>query len=76
MTYILIIIFVILIIVIPLIQGYLIRRRLKGAGYIVITEDENGKKLFSLELNMNPDVIQEMKYVIFRVVNEPSEELE
>jgi hypothetical protein len=47
----------------------LIRRRTKPVGQIVITVDERGKKLFSLELDKNPDEIANMTNIVFKVVN-------
>jgi hypothetical protein len=47
----------------------LIRRRTKPVGQIVITVDDRGKKLFSLELDKNPDEIANMTNIVFKVVN-------
>lgn len=70
------IIFIIVIIIItPIIQIFLIKRRFKTVGKIVITEND-GKKLFSLELDKNPDEIENMRYVAFRVTHEAIEDLE
>lgn len=68
-----IIILIIVVVVLSLVQGYLVKQRLKPGGYIVITEND-GKKLFSLELEKNPDEIERMKYIVFKVVNEPTED--
>jgi septation ring formation regulator EzrA len=64
-----IILIVIIIIITPITQIYLIRRRTKPVGQIVITVDERGKKLFSLELDKNPDEIANMTNIVFKVVN-------
>jgi len=45
-------------------------------GHIVITEDEDGKKMFTLELDKNPDEIASMDYILFKVTGEATEELE
>lgn len=68
-----IILIIIIIIVTPITQIYLIKRKFKPVGQIVITEN-NGKKLFSLELARNPDEIANMKTIIFEVVNETTED--
>jgi hypothetical protein len=65
-----------IIILTVIIEIYLIKRRAKPAGQIVITIDERGKKLFSLELDKNPDEIEKMKYIIFEVVDEATEDLD
>jgi hypothetical protein len=49
-------------------QIYLIKR-IKPVGQIIITVDERGKKLFSLELDKNPDEIANMRSILFKVVN-------
>lgn len=64
-----IIFIVVIIIITPVIQIFLIRRRFKTVGKIVITEND-GKKLFSLELDKNPDEIENMRYVAFKVTHE------
>lgn len=72
-----IILIIIIIIITPLLQIYLIRRRLKSSvGYLVITTNEDGKKLFSLELAKNPDEIENMKYIVFKVAKEATEDLD
>lgn len=40
-------------------------------GQIVITRKEDGKRIFSLELNKNPSELAEMKTVLFEVVEQP-----
>lgn len=44
------------------------RQRVNG-GKIVITQNEDGKKLFSLELDKDPDEIEQMSYISFKVID-------
>lgn len=69
-----IILIIIIIIITPITQIYLMKRKYKPVGMIVITENE-GKKLFSLELAKTPDEIAKMRYVIFSIADEPTEDL-
>ena len=56
---------------------YLLKfKEISSAGKIVITEDEEGKKMFTLEVDMNPDEIATMSYIIFKVTNQATEDLE
>lgn len=48
------------------IQSQTIRRKFDGE--MVITQDVDGKKLFSLEIAKNPEQIEQMKSVTFKVV--------
>lgn len=41
-----------------------------GGGQIVVTQDETGKKVFSLELDKDPEEIQGMKSVTFNITDE------
>ena len=52
------------------------QRKRSHDGLIVITRDEEGKKLFSLELDKEPDDIEQMRYVVFKVTDEPTEDLD
>jgi len=45
-------------------------------GLIVITKDDDGKKIFSLELETDPDEIENMKFITFKVSDHPSEDLD
>ena len=38
-------------------------------GTVVITTDENGKRIFSLELDRDPDEIEEMDNILFKVMS-------
>lgn len=38
-------------------------------GQIVITKDDAGKKIFSLELDKDPEDIQIMKFVVFTITD-------
>jgi hypothetical protein len=66
--------------IIIIVMAYLIYTSLKLEtkvdGYIIITEDETGKKMFTLEIDMNPDEIANMDYITFKVTDKPSEDLE
>lgn len=63
-------IFIIAIVVgnILIIQLYLIKRK-ETVGQMIITI-QDGKKLFSLELDKDPDEIANMHSIVFKVVNE------
>lgn len=43
-------------------------RRKSHGGQIIITQDADGKKLFSLELDKAPIEIEQMKRITFKVV--------
>ena len=45
-------------------------------GLIVITENEDGKKMFTLELDKDPDEIASMDYILFKVTDQATEEFE
>ena len=51
-------------------------KRHRSDGQIVIMEKEDGTKLFSLEIDKNPDEIAKMKYVCFKITGEATEELD
>jgi hypothetical protein len=70
-----IILIIIIIIITPITQVYLMKRKFKPVGMLVITENE-GKKLFSLELAKNPDEIEKMRYVIFSVTHDAEEDID
>ena len=38
-------------------------------GTVVVTTDENGKRIFSLELDRDPDEIEQMDNILFKVVS-------
>lgn len=69
-------IFVIIAIVIIsfFIDVYLIKRNRKADGQIIVTIKEDGKKLISLELDIDPDDIAIGEYILFKVVDEPTED--
>lgn len=56
--------------------GYVCRvflvRKMRYSGVIIITDTED-KKIFSLELDTDPDVLEVQDEVIFKVVANPSE---
>ena len=39
-------------------------------GHIVVTQNGDGKKIFSLELNKNPDDLELEEFIVFKVVEE------
>jgi len=43
-------------------------------GKIVVTIDDDGKKLFSLELDMDPDEIEKRQYIRFKVTDVANED--
>lgn len=45
----------------------------KTHGKILIQETEEGKRLFSLEVDIDPDEIENMQVVVFKVVKELAE---
>jgi hypothetical protein len=45
-------------------------RRRNIDGHIVIYENQNGKKVFSLELAKNPDDLENEEFIVFKVVEE------
>ena len=46
------------------------RRHRHIDGHIVVTENGDGKKVFSLELNKNPDDLEKEEFIVFKVVEE------
>ena len=38
-------------------------------GQIVVTQDENGKRLYSLEIGEDPDKLDQMRSIRFKIVN-------
>ena len=50
---------------------YLFKRKKKFDGYMVITTKESGGKLFSLEIDKEPEEFESMTYVVFKVVIDP-----
>lgn len=48
---------------------YILSIRYRHGGQIVISKDEDGKKLFSLELDKDPDEIEKMRYISFKVTD-------
>jgi hypothetical protein len=45
-------------------------------GKIVIITDDEGKKMFSLELDMDPDEIEKRQYIRFKVTDAADEDLD
>ncbi|MET0786293.1 MAG: hypothetical protein ABWY25_06265 [Paenisporosarcina sp.] len=52
---------------------YLLKFRYASATGQLVVVEEDGKKTFSLEIDKDPDEIASMAYVIFKVVDHPSE---
>jgi hypothetical protein len=48
----------------------LVVRSLKYGGAIVITTDDYGKRIFSLEIGVDPDEIQKMGSILFKVIDQ------
>jgi hypothetical protein len=69
------IVIIIIVVLSFVVDVYLIKRNKKPDGTIVIISND-GKKLFSLELGIDPDDILPGDYVLFKVVDESTEELE
>lgn len=74
MTYIIVIILILAFSFV--VDAYLIKRRKKVDGHIVLFIKDDGKKLFSLEIDKDLDDIAVGDYILFQVTNEPIEELE
>jgi hypothetical protein len=74
MTYIIIIVLIIIFTII--LDVYLLKRNRKPDGKIIIIMNDDGKKIFSLELDIDPDNIGVGDYILFKVMDEPSEDLE
>ena len=55
---------------------YLIKRSRKFDGYIVVMQKEDGTKVFSLELKKEPEDLETMKHVVFKVVIDPIDLME
>lgn len=70
------ILLLILVFIIGVLSGYICRvfivRKAGYAGIILVTEDEE-KKIFSLELNQDPDDLEDRDEVIFRVSKQASQ---
>jgi hypothetical protein len=41
----------------------------RKVGDMIITQDENGVKTFSLELDKPPGEFEDMNYILFKVIN-------
>ncbi|MET0786969.1 MAG: hypothetical protein ABWY25_09700 [Paenisporosarcina sp.] len=72
--------YLIVIFLLMILSTYLLLRLISQAkkidGQIVVKENEDGKKVFSLELNRSPDEIENMKQITFKVANQENEEYE
>lgn len=53
-----------------LIVGVYLVRKPSSHGEIVIKYQPDGKRIFSLEIGIDPDEIENMKVVVFKVVKE------
>lgn len=73
MIYFIVIGFVIVISVI--FQIYFLKRNQKVDGDILILTTNEGKKLFSLELDKSPEEMEKMKFIVFKVVKSEEEDL-
>jgi hypothetical protein len=74
MIYLVIIIVIIALFVI--FEIFVLKSNLKLGGKIVITKNEVGRKLFSLELDADPDEIEKMNFILFKVVKEATKDLD
>lgn len=59
--------------VIVAINLYVIFRPVKYDGYIVIETNEDGKKIFALEIDKDPDELEKSDHILFRVVDSSTE---
>lgn len=50
-------------------NGFLLWQRTRYDGSIVVETDIDGKRTFSLELDTDPDDIQDMNMAMFKIVN-------
>ena len=65
------------ILIVMLIWQFLVaRHNRKSYGQIVITEAIDGKKTFSLEIDKNPDEIESMGFITFKVTKEATDDLD
>jgi hypothetical protein len=65
-----------IIVIAVIVQLYLIRffiHTRKTDGELIVVVNDNGKKLFSLELDTPPEEILKMKTITFKVINENEE---
>ena len=72
----LLVIFILVLAVGLLVQTFFIVIRRKIDGYIVIIMQEDGRKMFSLEIDRDPDNINPGDHILFKVVDEPTEDFE
>jgi hypothetical protein len=56
-------------------QIYFLKRNQKVDGDILILTTNEGKKLFSLELDKSPEEMEKMKFIVFKVVKSEEEDL-
>ena len=66
----------IILVVLGCVNLYLMFKPKKYDGAIVITTQENGKRLFSLEINRDPEELEKMTAVLFKVVDTYFEDLD
>jgi len=51
-----------------------IARDKSGVGRMILTRTEDGKKIFSLEIDKDPDLLENMRYITFKVIPESEDE--